>query len=574
MDIRPTAPLESEALPSTSWKRAEIMALVHRGQHVSSPIILKNGTFYFPHGTYQLFRTAEGARIGIWAVDPDDLAIETMALTPDQAKKLDMRDASGARTPVPAGTQLPFRLKDMGNGNLSRLRVFAAKPEALVEKWFRSEILKHQDAFLAFQEEQGTLIRETENRWTSGGIVYELVPGKKAGTQDLIMPMAPGYGWRLGQDYDRYFTGLCGKFMRAASVRLRNVTREQAEKLVPRDFEKRAALFIDGRDPYSMVLNATNGEEAPWSYLVRKGLLHVLYGVRQLRSKEVLKTLAGLVLVNGSIGAGMTLLGFEANPLLLGGKIAGQATTRTGQRVSTYMNLQKALRNDASVDALMHRFTIDRNARQMWGGRLNPENIAHLRAMNHKELNTDQNFDVRIHPELPGKWAEHEYIWSVTQGVGTPFELGQYKGIRFEAPGGLSVEHIPDRQIRFARMDWSRLDESMLPNDVIRLFQDQPDKTPYLMLKYDMERQCFRAAFMDQASYKRVIGNIAKTPFSNVAALESDAVHLLPSANDGAQRGWLGKIFGENVENFMVQSVESIAEGVASLIRPKPHSPL
>lgn len=121
------APLISESLPPETWDREEIFELIYEGERKLDPVALKSGAFYHPQGAYQVFETPEKARIGIWAPDPDDLAVEDVTLTAAQVANRFRRDLAGNHIPLKEGDVLPGRLKDLGNGNLSRLRIFTIK---------------------------------------------------------------------------------------------------------------------------------------------------------------------------------------------------------------------------------------------------------------------------------------------------------------------------------------------------------------------------------------------------------------------------------------------------------------
>lgn len=167
-----TAPvMESENLPLEAWPRDKILSMIQECQEVPDPIILTSGAYYYPRGIYQLFETQDGARIGIWAEDPDDLALGDFIVTEEWSKKL---RENGVQ--IPPGTVYKGNyLRDLGNGNLSRLRVFTARETYLGDKWFASETAKHNEAYLAYQEEQGRLIHDGGKRWLANGVVYQLV---------------------------------------------------------------------------------------------------------------------------------------------------------------------------------------------------------------------------------------------------------------------------------------------------------------------------------------------------------------------------------------------------------------
>ncbi|NBX67130.1 MAG: hypothetical protein EBQ96_09060 [Proteobacteria bacterium] len=573
------APLASEIQPVETWKREDIFRLVHEGRRMVNPVPLENGGFYYPQGgAYHLFRTPDGRRVGIWAADPDDLVLETMNVTEDLSKSLKMNDKNGKEVCVPVGTQLPNRLKDLGNGNLDRLRVFTVRPHRLAEKWFMDEMHKHQRAYLAFVETHGTAFRISKTLWLSDGIVYRAVPCDEAGSDryDLMMFVAPGHGWNLSSGHEQIFQGLSGRFMRSASLRKRGLTLSEVEALVESDFKKRAPLFFDGIDTYTVELNGDAKKKPSMTYRLRKFQMRFAYAMSQMRGAQVAKTAGGVFFGNALLMSLLWALGIPVSPILAAGKAFGQTVSNTGKDVLEYMRLKKALLGEEGIESLLKLFCEKWNDRQLWGGRLKRSMVPYLRAMDHSELNTDLTFGDHVQQKLPEDLSAMEYIFGTLQGppgsIGTPFRVGQYTGIRISEPGGLTVEYIPEKFICYARLDWARLDSLSLPESVSRLFQKQPEGKHYLKVWYDRSDRKLKNQSMDREAYMADFSAVCAMPFEPPVTLAADPVTLVTPQPEGGG-GLLHQMAEEGIGVTASEAVTTAAEKVAESLPRGPFRP-
>lgn len=535
---------------------------------MANPAPLENGAFYYPQGgAYQLFRTPDGRRVGIWAVDPDDLVLGTLSVDEGRAKKIKVQDPEGREADIPVGTQLPMRIKDLGNGNLSRLRVFTIKPHRLAEKWFIDEMSKHQQAYLAFVESHGTAFRLSQTLWISDGIVYQAIPCEgETDRYDVMMFAAPGHGWNLGRDHEQIFQGLSGRFMRKASLRKRGLTLAQAEALVESDFKLRAPLFFDGKDTYTVELSGDVRKKPSIRYRLQKFRMRFAYAMSQMRTARMAKAAGGIVLGNALLMSLLWALGIPVSPILAAGKAFGQTASNTGKEVLEYMRLKKTLLGEEGIAPLLKLFCTGWNERQLWGGRLNPDMVSYLRAMDHKELNTDLTFGDHVLKTIPEDLAAMEYIFGTLQGppgsIGTPFKVGNYRGIRVKEPGGLTVEYIPERFLCYARMDWAKLDRVSLPEAVVRLFENQPPEKRYIKVWYDRDARKLEYKALDHAAYMADFAAVAALPYQAAVTLATDPVHLATPQPEGYQ-GLLHQLAEDGFGVTASQAVETAAEKVA-----------
>lgn len=525
MTSAPTSFLASETLPIEPFDRDVAVRIINTGRRFLSPIPLTDGAFYFPQGgTYQLFVGPSGERVGIWAQNPDDLELETLEVNEALSAELKMTVGEGAEAqqqPVPVGTKLQGRLRDKGNGNIERLRIFAMKPEAMEKKWLREEIARHQHAFQSFTETYGTLFRSSETLWVSDGIIYEAVSAKddETGTRfDLMMTSAPAHGWALGRNYNEVFSGLAGKFLRAASVRAKDLTMEEIEKLVPADFEKRACLFVEGTDPYAVVLNGKSNGKVPLKYKARKIATRVAYALAQLRAMRMLGRLGVVTAVNGFIAAvAYVALGSPITPLWML-RIAGQTASGTGKEMFEYLKTRKIQMDDPAIDSLMQLYGRDFNHFQIWGGRLKPEMAKYLTALNHDQLNTDLNPGEKLLDGIPADEAALEYIAGATEGPvgshGAFFKLGGYTGLRIYEPNGLNVEYIPERGVSYATMDWSKYDKSKMPTHVAAFMERKRDAgATHVRVSYDKTSRRIVCLPMTKDEYFADFDSIRTAPY-------------------------------------------------------------
>ena len=612
-------------MPIEAWDRASIFRLIHESERILYPVALETGAYYYPQGAYQVFESPDGARVGIWAQDMDDLVIEDQIV--DEALAGTFKyDENNNRVPVAVGDRLPGRIKDLGNGNIDRLRIFTVKPAYQAEKWLHDEMNKHQAAYRSFVLEQGMLVRESPHRWTSGGIVYRFqdsgVPNRgffstfahaqgikprigdgaycdDDGTpcSDLIMTAAPGYGWRLGHDYERqYNTDLGGTFMRAASLRAKNVTLEQAAALVQSDFEKRAPKFIEGVDPYT--LRNIDGFDEPerrngfiarymnkraitkdlhdqWrARPIRKAVLYFMYGFRQIDWKEM-GTSAAIVAVSALVlGAVVHYFGSPLNPAVLAGRVTGKTLNKASQRINEYTRLREMQLNESGTIPIYSYYGKGWNRRQIWGTKPDPAKLHLLRALGHAELNTDLNFCSPMQKTLPDDLTVKEYIFGVLQGPPgsriTPFYFGRYGGVRVDEPNGLSVEHIPDRDTCFARLDWSKLDKHRLPDSVVEMFKSLPADHPYVKISYNPKAGGLTLRSMSAEDYGANVQRIsvAEYPPAHRRPNPSD-IRLVPPEMPVVPSGFLSsftrKASGETAGDATEDGAEKLGEVLKSL---------
>jgi len=616
----------SESLPVEAWSREAIFRLIYECERVIYPVAIKSGAYYYPQGAYQVFEAPDGARIGIWAQDPDDLVLEERVVDEKLAGQLFKYDEFNNRVPVAVGDKLPGRIKDLGNGNIERLRIFTVKQAYESEKWLHEEMNKHQAAYRSFVLEQGMIVRESPSRWTSGGIVYHWLDDNEQrgvisnfvhmngieprigdggysdddGTpcSDLIMTTAPTYGWRLGHDYQKlYRRDIVGSFLRAASLRAKRVTRAQAQDLVIKDFEKRAPRFIEGQDPYRLreigarqqmdnigrmaklvhkhpVLRAA---VVQWrARPIRKAALYFLYGLRQLQWKEVANS-AAIVGISAVILSGIAhWLGSPLNPAVLAGRISGRTLNKASQRINEYTRGREMLLNQPGVMSLYQYYAKNWNRRQIWGTKPDTKKLHLLRALSHKELNTDLNFCSAIEDELPPDLPVKEYIFGVLQGPPgsriTPFRFGRYGGIRVDEPNGLSIEHVPERDACFARLDWSKLDHHRLPDSVVRLFESLPSDQPYLKISYNPEKGGLQMCGVTVAEYTDNIESIRRAEFPPPHRRPSqNEIRLVAPEIPDVKVSWFGAVrkdaTGQTAGDATEDGVEKLADFV-KILRP------
>ncbi|MBU6235240.1 MAG: hypothetical protein KGQ41_05300 [Alphaproteobacteria bacterium] len=576
MNAQTSLKLASETLPLEALGREEAVRLINAGRRFLNPIPLESGAFYFPQGgLYQLFAGPSGERVGIWAQNPDDLEFET--LTVDEATSATLRqfvtgpDGAQTEVPVPAGTKLPMRIKDKGNGNIARLRVFSVKPRAMEKKWLREEINRHQHAFQSFTESYGTLFRARDNLWVSDGVIYQALPSEKTeGKFDLLMISAPAHGWSLGRNYESIFTGLCGKFLRAASVRAKGLSMEEIEKIVPEDFLKRAQKFVEGTDPYAIVLNGKSNGRIRLKYRFKKLATNFSYALAQLRGMRMLGRIGVVTAINGFIAAvAYVALGSPITPLWML-RIAGQTASGTGKEMFEYLRTRRRQMDDPEVDTVLQQYCDNFNHMQIWGGCLKPEMAKYLVPLSHDQLNTDLNPGEAVLKEIPREQAALEYIMGATEGpvgsYGAFFRVGNYLGIRIYEPGGLDVEYVPERNVAYATMDWAGYDHKHLPSYVCEFMEKtRADDVACIRVNYCRASRKMEYKALTKAEYEADVEAIRKSEYVSQFPMP-DGIRLVPPPRTATNRG-LFKTIVEDGMNSAIEGGRHVAEQVWKIIR-------
>ena len=513
-------PFASDTLPLADFDHDERTRLMYEGRRIASPMVMEDGSFYFPQvGKFQLFQTPQGHRIIVLAQDPDDLELEEITVDETLAKTLKTTDEKGQEVPVPVGTKLPFRIKDKGDGNLDRLLVVGIRSSHSHEKWFRLAMYAFSDALLAFKEAYGTLSKKPDKLWVSDGVIYKAVPAANPNNPneyDIIMTASPGHGSRFGQEYEVMFKGISGYFMRHASVRARNIPEDKIEEVIERDFDKRSNLLMEGMDVYRYVLNGDDRKKPTLGYRLRKTQMGFAMALGKLKAGQVGKNFGAVALGNLVLAGLMYTIGIPVSPLVAAGKIFGQTASKTGKIIFDFMKLRKAHFEDTSIEGLYKLYCQDHNELQFWGSRLNKSALPYLRALNHDELNTDLALHEVLYKTMPTKLAALEYIFGTTQGpVGTiysGFKVGSYGGFRSKEPNGLGVEYIPEMDCCYARLDWNHVNRERLPGGVIDLFARNTEK-PFIKVWYDRKSRELHHKQMTAAEYKADFETIGQKPY-------------------------------------------------------------
>lgn len=555
--------IASASLPFEKIERDEALRLINAGRRHLNPIPLKSGAFYFPQGgVYQLMAGPQGERVGVWAQNPADIKFETLEVDPVMAQTLRQyvvgADGIEREEPVAVGTKIPMRLMDQGNGNLERLRIFTIHPKPSAKKWWRESINLHQHAFQAYTETYGTLFRQSKTLWVSDGVVYEAIPaeGKDGkvvdGRYDLMMTVAPTHGWTLSKDYEKIKKGLSGRFLNVASVRAKNLSIEDIEKLVPEDFLKRSQKFVEGDDSYSVILNGKSNGRTPLRYQVRKQGTRFAYALSRLRGVKVLWRLGVVSAFNGSLAAfAYVVFGAPPFPWLM--RIAGQTASGTGREMYEYVRIQKRQFDDPEVERLMKQYCQDFNPLQIWGSPINPDMARYLTPLSHDHLRTDLHPGERILDHVDSDEAALEYMKGTNMGPvgsnGRFFRIGNYLGFPIHEPSGLTMEYIPDLDVAYATMDWSRYDPSYLPGHTAHFMERIRDQGKlHVMVTYDHAQRRLVYKAMDDKSYFKDFDSM-RTKSEALPVLHPPGIRLVPPPKPEAPRNLFGRLVRYGTES-------------------------
>ncbi|HEY8963343.1 MAG TPA: hypothetical protein VIN59_02645, partial [Alphaproteobacteria bacterium] len=477
--MMPPAPLLSESGSLTPVTLDKINELLSLGRFPTEPVALENGIFYFQRGAYAFFRYKNGTRVCLYAPNPDDLVLEDVVL--DDRPHVDGDETLIRHSPTdpwiraPKGKVLPRRPKDLGNGNLNRLWVFAPGQEDAADKDAMQEMQLHQSTWQDLTVRYGYLKRINEDLLLSKGIVYEFFPddandpSPKAKGQLIVTP-SPHGGWRLDHNYQKLFHsknvpffGLNPTFMRAASLRRKDISREDANKIALEDFTKRAFAFVwQNKKSYEYALapdiegkshlknptlrkvralmNKTWWGQAMllptrlklWTW-IKRGATNAYYGLKKTQGldwgKNALLTLA----VNIPFLV-IDLLTNTINPFVFGGRLASPMAGKAGQRIMEYARQQSITYRKKDMHDVMNELTHDWDDKQFLGGRFKTKMAIDLQGMTNEELQLDSLGQEHISHKLQRKRAALSYIMStLCASYGSDvsyFQCGKTEGVR------------------------------------------------------------------------------------------------------------------------------------------------
>lgn len=554
--MMPPARMLSETDSYTPVSLDKVNDLIALGGFPTEPVALENGIFYFQRGAYAYFRYKNGTRVCLYAPNPDDLALEDVVLRdhPDLTSDDNLVRHSSADPwqRAPDGKILPRRPKDLGNGNLNRLWVFAPGQEDASEKDAMQEMRAHQGIWQDMTIRYGYSKPLSPDLRLSKGLIYEFLPEdhndpRPEALGDLVITPAPHGGWRMDHNYKMLFQHkgwplgpLNAVFMRAASLRAKNITRAQADQISKADFEKRSQAFLWRENPYDFPLKpAIKGKSGLknkylrsiraamhknwWSEMplmatrlkpftrLKRAAASAYYGLRQYNRVEWGKSALFTVLVNMPFILFDILSGTILNPFVLGGRMASQSAGKSGQRIMEYSRQQNIVYRRRDMHAVMEELTCEWNETQFLGGRFKPSMAIDLQGMTNEELKLDSLGQDEIHQTLSRRQAALSYIMSTQcAAYGSHvnyFKCGKLEGLRIDESSGLSVEYIPSANLCFARMDWTRLDRTILPGFVVDLFIKGGMKDPYLMVRYDRAKRRLSCEFLSEARYTQEWNN-------------------------------------------------------------------